>query len=285
VLLEEAVPQHTAMKDIPEGWAQSEREAFWAWEKGDDTGLIKACNPLIRRLAKSIAKDARRGRSGELSQPSRHRGFEQGRQKEAALAEDGLREALDVVDFDDLYHVGCQAVLAVKNRYDPDRKKSYQAYAYKRIRGARRDLLAEKQKREAEQAIFNNSEVAPIDPTAQLAALAEQGELDDSFITEHVALFLSRYETLDDWRDFIENAHFEIVRFFWWFLCKFADDLDPKVGKVKRLRMMGLATNRYFVLRLKAAVDAGAKCINISGPQYLEIIERERKAAKAYPRN
>src|SRR5215208_5482497 len=208
---------------IPEEWGQREREAYWAWEKRDDTGLIRACEPLIRSLAKSIAKDARRGRSDDLSQPSRHHGFEQGRQREAALAEDGLREALEVVDFDDLYSVGCQAVLAVKERYDPDRKKPFQAFAYKRIRGAMRDLLAEKQKREAEQASLGSSEVAPLDPTAQLVALAEQGEFDDSFIIEQVALFLSGHETLDDWRDFIESAPFEVVRFFWWFLYQFAD--------------------------------------------------------------
>jgi RNA polymerase sigma factor (sigma-70 family) len=267
---------------IPEEWTQTEREAYWAWEKGDETGLIKACEPLIRSLAKSIAEDARRGRSDELSQPSRHRRFEQGRHKEASLAEDGLREAMEVVDFDDLYHAGCQAVLDVKERYDPDRKKSFQTFAYKRIRGAMRDLLAEKQKREAEQASLDSSEVAPRDPTAQLVALAEQGELDDSFI-EQVALFLSGHETLDDWRDYIESASFEVVRFFWWFLYQFADELDPEVGWAKRVRMLGVATTRYWLLRFEDAAAKGAKLINISGPQHLEITERGRKAAKAYP--
>ena len=191
---------------------------------------------------------------------------------------------MEVVDFDDLYHEGCQAVLAVKERYDPDRKKSFQAFAYKRIRGAMRDLLAEKQKREAEHASLGSSEVAPLDPTAQLVALAEQGELDDSFIIEQVAPFLSGLETLDDWRDFTESAPFEVVRFFWWFLYQFADDLDPKVGKAKRVRMLGVANTRYWLLRFEDAAAKGAKLIDISGPQHLEIIERGRKAAKAYPR-
>ena len=268
---------------ILEEWGQREREAYWAWEKRDDTGLIRACEPLIRSLAKSIAKDARRGRSDDLSQPSRHRGFEQGRQREAALAEDGLREVVEVVDFDDLYSVGCQAVLAVKERYDPDRKKPFQAFAYKRIRGAMRDLLAEKQKREAEQASLHNSEVAPRDQIEQLVALAEQGELDDSFLTEGVALFLVGYETLDDWRTFIQSAPFEIVQFFWWFLYQHADELDPKVGRANRKAMMGAATLRYYYLRFEAAAESGAQFKEISGPLHMETIEKQRKADGARP--
>ena len=268
---------------MPEEWGQREREAYWAWEKGDDTGLIKACEPLIRNLAKSIAENARRGRSDHLSQPSRHRKFEQGRQKEAALAEDGLREAIEVVDFDDLYHVGCQAVLDIKERYDPDRKKSFQVFGRKRIRGAMRDLLAEKQKREAEQASLDSTEAAPRDPTARLVALVDQGELDDSFITEQVALFLSRHEIHDDWHDFIQSAPFEKVRFFWWFLYQYADELDPKVGRAKRKAMLGVATWRYWHLRFKAAADRGAKFVEISGPLHVETIERQRKAYGARP--
>jgi hypothetical protein len=109
-----------------------------------------------------------------------------------------------------------------------------------------RDLLAEKQKREAEQASLDSSEVAPRDPTAQLVALVEQGELDDSSITEQVALFLSRHEIHDDWRDFNQSARFEIVRFFWWFLYQYADELDPKVGRARRKAMLGVATWRYW---------------------------------------
>jgi Sigma-70 region 2 len=176
---------------------------------------------------------------------------------------------MEVVDFDDLYHVGCQAVLDVKERYDPDRKKPFQAFVYKRIRGAMRDLLAEKQKREDEHASLGSSEVALRDPTAQLVALAEQGELDDSFIIEQVALFLSGHKTLDDWRDYIESAPFEVVRFFWWFLYQFADELDPEVGKAKRVRMLGVATTRYWLLRFEDATAKGAKLIDISGPQHL----------------
>jgi len=190
---------------------------------------------------------------------------------------------MEIVDFDDLYDAGCQAVLAVKERYDPERGKPFQAFAYKRIRGAMRDLLDEKRKREAEQASPDGFEVAPRDPTEQLVALAEQGELDDSFITEQVALFLRGHETLDDWRAFIRSARFEIVRFFWWFLYQCGDDLDPKVGKAKRVNMMGEATIRYWTLRFEDAVAKGVELIDVSGPQHLEIIERGRKAAKVYP--
>jgi len=57
-----------------------------------------------------------------------------------------------------------------------------------------------------------------------------------------VAVFLSGCKLFDDWRYFIQDAPFEIIRFFWWFLYKRADDLDPKVGKDKRKQMLGVTT-------------------------------------------
>jgi hypothetical protein len=69
------------------------------------------------------------------------------------------------------------------------------------------DLLDEKRKRAAEQISSDSSGAALRGLTEQLVALVEQGELDVSFITEQVALFLSRQESLDDWRNFIQSAH------------------------------------------------------------------------------
>jgi len=257
--------------------------AYWAWKRGDENGLIKAYEPTIKSLAKSAAQTCRRGKSGELRQLSQHDRYEEGRRREAALAQDYLHQVKEVADFDDLCQVGREALLDAATRYDPKKGKPLGVFAYKRIRGAMLDLLAEKRKREAERASSDDSEAAPPDPRVQFLALIEQGEWDDSSFTEQVALFLSRFETLDDWRDFIQSAPFEVVWFFWWFPYQFADVLDPKVGRAKRENMTGVATTRYFVLRLDQLIREGAQFSEISGPAHMESIERQRKAEQQYP--
>jgi len=82
---------------------------------------------------------------------------------------------------------------------------------------------------------------------------------------------------------FYPKRPFEIVRFFWWFLYQFADELDPKVGRAKREAMMGAATWRYYYLRFEAAAESGAQFKEISGPLHMETIERQRKAYGARP--
>jgi hypothetical protein len=194
-----------------------------------------------------------------------------------------LREVKEVIDPDELFGAGCDALLDAMTRYDPGRGISPQKFAYKRVRGAMLDLLDEKRKRENEQALPDGPEEAPRDPTEQLVALAEQGESDDSFLIEQVALFLSRQESLEDWRAFIQSASFELVRFFWWFLYQYADELDPKVGRAKRLNMMGAATWRYYELRFEAAAKSGAQFKEISGPLHMDTIEKQRKADGVLP--
>src|SRR3954447_8078993 len=122
-----------------------EREAYWAWGKRDETALLKACEPLISSLANSIAQDSRRNKSDKLRRPSQHSRFEAGLRREAGVAEEDLREAKEVIDFDDLFSVGCEALLDAATRYNPKKGKSPQVFAYKRIRGAMRDLRDEKQ--------------------------------------------------------------------------------------------------------------------------------------------
>lgn len=282
----EKISPREAIVSVSEEWTQREREAYRAWKRGNQNALVRACEPAIRKLAKNFAQASRRNRSDKLRRPSQHGGFEQDRNKEAAYTQEGLREAKEVVDPDDLFGAGCDALLDAMTRYDPGRGTPPQKFAYKRIRGAMLDLLDEKRKRENEQALPDGSEEAPRNPTEQLVALAEQGEFDDSFLIEQVALFLSRQESLDDWRAYIQSASFRSVRFFWWFLHKHADELDLKVGRVRRKRrkaMLGAATWRYYELIFKEAQESDAQFKEISGPLHMDTIEKQRKADGVRP--
>jgi hypothetical protein len=112
----------SAIVSIPEWWNPQHVEAYRAWKHSDWNRLIKVCAPEIRKLARGLAVASRRGRSDELRQLSQHDRFNEDRKKEAALTQDGLREAREVAEFDDLYQAGCEAVLDTKQRYDPERK-------------------------------------------------------------------------------------------------------------------------------------------------------------------
>src|SRR4051794_741613 len=170
------------MESMPEGWGQRDQEAYWAWKRGDETGLIKAYELTIKSLAKNTAQASRRGKSGELRQLSQHDRYEESRKREAALAQDDLHQVKEVADFSDLCQVGREALLDAATRYDPKTGKPLRVFAYKRIRGAMLDLLTEKRKREAEQASPGSFEAAPPSPTEQLVELVKEGEYDVSFI-------------------------------------------------------------------------------------------------------
>ena len=161
-------------------WTQREREAYWAWKRGDQSALVRACEPEIRKLAMNFAQASRRNRSDKLRRPSRHAAFEQDRNKELAYTQEGLRDVKEVIDPDDLFGAGLEALLDAMTRYDGGRGTSPQKIAYWRIRGAMLDLLDEKRKRETEQASPDRPEVASGDSIDKLVALAEQGELDDA---------------------------------------------------------------------------------------------------------
>jgi Sigma-70 region 2 len=266
---------------LPEEWEPRHVEAYTAWKQGDQNRLIKASVPEITKLAYKLASTSRRRGSDELRHPSRFDRFEEGRKREAALGQAGLREEKEVADFDELYSAGCQAVLEVKDRYDPETGTPFQGFAYKRIRGAMIDLLNEKRKQSPEQA-HDSSEITPAKAIEELVALVEKGERDSSVFIEGVALFLEPMD-LDGWHAFIQSADFKVVRFFWWFLYQFADELDPRIGRTKRRKMLGVATRRYWYLVFKAAADEGVKPVDISGPQHMEIIERGRRAAGILP--
>jgi len=266
---------------LPELWKPRHVEAYTAWKQDDQNRLIEACVPEIRKLANGLASTSRRRGSDELRQPSRFDRFEESRNKEAALGQAGLREAKEVVDFDELYSAGCEAVLEVKDRYDPETGTPFQAFACKRIRGAMIDLLNEKRKRMSERA-HNSSEITPAKAIEELVALVEKGERDSSVVIEELALILEPMD-LDGWRAFIQSADFEVVRFFWWFLYQAADELDLNVGRNKRIKMLGIATRRHWYLLFKAAADQGRNTVDISGPLYMEIIERIRRAAGLLP--
>jgi RNA polymerase sigma factor (sigma-70 family) len=266
---------------LPEGWEPRHVEAYTAWKQGDQNRLIEACVPEIRKLAYKLASTSRRRGSDELRQPSRFDRFEEGRKREAALRQAGLREAKEVADFEELYSAGCQAVLEAKDRYDPETETPFQAFAYKRIRGAMIDLLNEKREQGPEQA-HDSSEIPAAKAIEELVALVEKGEQDISVFIELVARYLEPKD-LDGWRAFIQSADFKVVRFFWWFLYQFADELDLKVGRSKRIKMLGVATRRHWYLLFKAAADQGRKTVDISGPLYMEIMERRRRTAGLLP--
>jgi Sigma-70 region 2 len=274
--------------NISEGWSQRDQEAYRAWKKGNQTGLINAYEPLIKGLARSIARASRRGKNDELRQFSQYGRREEGCQREANLRQDGLRQAVEVVDPDELYQEGCEALLDAASRYDPKRGPLWR-FAYKRVRGAMRDLR-DTIEREAQQTSDESSKAAALaTPIEELVALLNkklvtplsEKERDDS--VEYVALFLER-QTLDDWYDLIQNTSFEVVRFFWWVLYQYADELDfLKVGRSKRIKKLGVATRRHWHLVFMAATDQGRKLVNISGPLYMEIIERGRRADGLLP--
>jgi sigma-70-like protein len=266
---------------LPEGWEPRHVEAYTAWKQGDQNRLIEACVPEIRKLAYKLASTSRRRGSDELRQPSRFDRFEEGRKREAALGQAGLREAKEVADFEELYSAGCQAVLEAKGRYDLGTGTPFQAFAYKRIRGAMIDLLNEKRKQGPEQA-HDSSQIKPAKAIERLVALVREGERDDSVLIGGMALFLERMD-LEDWYGYIQSADFKVVRFFWGFLYQFADELDSKIGD-KRLAMLYITTTRYWYLVFKhLAQRKTPQPVDISGPQHMEIIERRRKALGVRP--
>ncbi len=266
---------------LPEGWEPRHVEAYTAWKQGDQNRLIEACVPEITKLAYKLASTSRRRGSDELRQPSRFDRFEEGRKREAALGQAGLHEAKEVADFDELYSAGCQAVLEAKDRYDPETETPFQGYAYKRIWGAMIDLLNEKRKQSPEQA-HDSSEITPAEAIERLVALDREGERDASVLIERMAPILECMD-LEDWYCFIQSADFKVVRFFWWFLYQFADELDPKVGD-KRLAMLYFATTRYWYLVFKHLDQRKTpQPVDISGPQHMEIIERGRKTLGMRP--
>jgi DNA-directed RNA polymerase specialized sigma subunit len=107
------------MTNLPEHWKLHEIEAYWAWQSNDPNRLVKACHRMIDSIARGFTRKSKRG-SDELH-PS----------KEAEFREAGLHEAKQVADFDELYQVGCEAILKIRGRYDP-KIASFQAFAYKR---------------------------------------------------------------------------------------------------------------------------------------------------------
>jgi len=265
--------------NIPEGWTQRDQEAYQAWKKGNQTGLINAYEPRIKGLARSIARASRRGKNDELRHLSRYDRQEVGRQREASLGQDGLRQAIDIVDPDELYQKGCEALLDAASRYDP-KKGPLWRFAYKRVRGAMRDHLRDTIEQEVEQTSDESSKAAGATPIEKFVALLNEKEWDEKI--ELVVHLLER-QTLDDWRDLIQDSSLKVVRFFWWFLYQAADELDLKVGRSKRIKMLGIATRRYWYLLFKAAADQGRKTVDISGPLYMEVIDRRRRAAGLLP--
>ncbi len=264
--------------NIPEGWNQRDEDAYRAWKKRNHTGLIKAYEPQIKRLARSIARASRRGKNDELRHLSGYGRHEVGRQREASLGQDSLRQAIEIVDPDELYQEGCEALLDAASRYDPKRGPFWR-FAYKRVRGAMRDLR-DTRERKAEQTSNESSKVAVATPIEEYVALLNERERDDSI--ELAVLFLER-PTLEDWHNLIQDSSFKVVRFFWWFLYQFADQLDPRIGRTKRRKLLGVVTRRYWYLVFKAAADEGVKPVDISGPQHMESIERGRRAARILP--
>jgi RNA polymerase sigma factor (sigma-70 family) len=204
---------------------------------------------------------------------SRHSLDELHPRKEAELKEAGLHEAKQVADFDDLYQVGCEAVLEVRDRYDPA-KGSFQAFAYLRVRGAMIDKLAEKQTRREEQHQAQ-------DESAGVLLNAALREDDRAFFDRLYALW--RETSLDKWRDIIEGASFDIVRFFWGFLHQFADEVAPEIGEEKHRKMLEVATYRYWDLVLSRAAQSKVPLRDISGPLHMEHMERVRKASGLLP--
>jgi DNA-directed RNA polymerase specialized sigma subunit len=146
---------------INQRWSQRDQEALRAWERGDQNGLIKAYEPDVRKLAERFGQDSRRNKSDELRLHSQDARYEEGRLREAASAEDGLRKIIEVADPDELYQVGCEALLDAADRCDPKRGVPPLGFAYKRIRGVMLDLLAKRRKLETEQASSGGSGLHP----------------------------------------------------------------------------------------------------------------------------
>ena len=162
------------------------------WQCDDTSHLIKACHRLVSSHASGFVRRSRRG-SDELHP-----------RKEAEHREAGLHEAKVVADFDELYQVGCEVVLEVRDRYDPT-KGSFQSFAYLCVRGAMIDTLTKKRQHLEVECHTQDESIG----TLLRAALREtlEGESDDSAFLDRLHVLLQR-TSLEEWRDIVERADF-----------------------------------------------------------------------------
>jgi Sigma-70 region 2 len=218
-------------------------------------------------LARAFARRSRRG-SDELHPVA-----------EAEFAEAGLYEDRGVADFDELCQVGREAVLEIRDRYNPERGP-FQTFAYLRVRGAMVDSLRAQQPHPEEE--HDSGGVSLATALGVAVRRIQSGEQVDSGFFEALYDAL-RDTTPEGWRDIMQEADSAIVRFFWGFLHRFADVVASEIGEDKRKAMLAVTTMRYWQLRFARAVDSGAPLRDISGPQHMEIIERGRKASGHLP--
>jgi hypothetical protein len=255
------------MSSAPRNWKPHEVAAYQAWQRGDQNRLVKACERVIARHARRFARASRKG-SDELNPVV-----------DAEFQQAGLYEARVVVDFDDLCQVGRQAVLEVQDRWNPEYDRSFQTFAYSRIEGAMKDWWDGQRKR------LDEPESQALNLQAGLDAAIGQiqaGEHDDSVFFEGLYHEL-RHASLEQWRDIIQEARFETVRFFWGFLHQYAALVTPEIGERKHLQMLSVAAWQYWHRVFSRAAQTSAPFHDISGPQHMESIERGRKAYGPLP--
>jgi hypothetical protein len=111
------------------------------------------------------------------------------------------------------------------------------------------------------------------------AALRE----DDRAFFERLYDVWQNITTPDEWRNMMENASFEVVRFLWGFLHQNADVIAPEIGRDKHEAMLAVTTTRYWHLVFSRMAQSGTSFRDISGPQHAESMERGRKAHGILP--